>query len=336
MDTWTNGEFLVRFPGVRVTGQAVFDNAIFGAATRFDQARFEAEAFFESTEFRGNVRFDGTSFEGPARFNRASFAPPSPGATINFRGATARDIEFREAHFSRGRISFQDANFKIVYFQDAVGKNALVAETQQFPTRGSGELDLRGFSYDRIFVPWRDALNILEPYDVQPYRQMEKAFRVMGNDRDADSVYLKQRWRALRIHLKPPRRYLSAAGELIYGIVARFGVRPWRLAAISIVLVASSVCVFHQPSAVTPAKDSGCIGHTLSKGEALGVSLSYFLPVQVPMAACWVASRETAVAPFGESISFALWASILKRLGWIFVPLGVAALGGLLRRDPPR
>jgi hypothetical protein len=241
-------------------------------------------------------------------------------------------VEFKGARFLRGKISFQDTDFRVVYFRNSVEEKVPTVGLPQFPARGDGELDLRGFSYGRIFLAWREALDIIEPYDVHPYRQMERAFRDMGLDRDADRVYLAQRWRALR--LKGPRQWLNRAGGFLYWLFARFGVRPWRLAGFSFVLLLISIGIFDQPKAVISVKDSPCTAHTLNRREALGVSLDYFLPVPVPVAACWVASRETAFALFGQPVSFSLWGSVLKLMGWIFVPLGVAALTGLLRRDP--
>lgn len=332
----------IRFPGIRVAGQGIFDRAQFGGDVRFDQACFMSEAFFESTQFKGSTRFDGASFSGLTRFtrNKGDDTGTDGGPTrfmsgVNFAGAKASaDVHFEGAQF-RGDTSFRDANFKVVYFGDSVRKNSPRGETPQFD--GGAKLDLRGFSYDRIFLAWGEALDLLEPYDVQPYRQMERAFRTIGKDRDADKVYLKQRRRALWYDCQHPTRWLLAAGGLLYWVLARFGVRPLRLAVIPLVMVGYSAFVFSLPNAVKLKKDSDCVQHTLSWSEAFSVSLSYFLPVEVPVGACWQATNETfQPAPISAQIRFVLWATLLKLSGWILVPLGVAALGGFLRRDPSR
>ena len=64
------------------------------------------------------------------------------------------------------------------------------------------------------------------------------------------------------------------------------------------------------------------------------MSVTYFLPVDVPVGACWEPTRDPAVHIGGTQISFLLWATLLRLAGWIVIPLGVAALGGMLRRDP--
>jgi hypothetical protein len=58
------------------------------------------------------------------------------------------------------------------------------------------------------------------------------------------------------------------------------------------------------------------------------VSVHQFLPVDIPSGTDW--------KPTGKRVMYVipvhLFASILKIAGWIFVPLGVAAVTGLLRR----
>ncbi len=334
----------IRFPGFRVTGQAIFDHVQFGGDVRFDQACFMAETFFESVQFLGNARFDRAAFMALTRFSRdkgdgglADSSSTCFHGDASFIGAKASaDVHFEEARFS-GDVSFRDSEFKIVYFRESVVQNTPEGEVRQFPLPGAvRKLDLRGFSYERIFLAWGEALDILQPYDVQPYRQMERAFRMIGRDRDADKVYLKQRRRALWYDCRHPMRWLLAAGGLLYWGLARFGARPLRLAVIPLLLVVYSTFVFSLPQAVVPKKDSGCVAHRLNWKEASGVSLSYFLPVEVPVGACWQATNQTfRLAPCRVSLSFLVWATVLRILGWLFVPLGLAALGGFLRRDPP-
>jgi hypothetical protein len=335
----------IRFPSLHVAGQAIFDRVHFGGDVRFDQACFEAEAFFESAQFLGKAHFDRASFMGLTRFSRDKDVggledgePTCFHDGASFTGAKASaDVHFEEARFS-GDISFRDCDFNVVYFRESVVKNTPAGEARQFLLPNANtKLDLRGFSYGRIFLAWNEALNVLQPYDVQPYRQMEQAFGIIGKDRDADKVYLKQRRRALWYDCRHPKRWLLAGGGLLYWGLARFGARPLRLAVIPLFLVVYSTFVFSLPQAVAPKKDTGCIQHNLSWKEASGVSLSYFLPVEVPVSVCWQATSGTfRLVPLSVSLSFLVWAKVLRILGWIFVPLGLAALGGFLRRDPPK
>ena len=78
----------------------------------------------------------------------------------------------------------------------------------------------------------------------------------------------------------------------------------------------------------------------LSSFEAFGVSLHQFLPVDVPLGSPWIPSdRHVDItvpliarklpAPFDVPSFFATF--FLRLAGWILMPLGVAALTGLLR-----
>jgi len=132
--------------------------------------------------------------------------------------------------------------------------------------------------------------------------------------------------------MRPKQHLLRGVGDLLYCALANFGVRPYRLAVYALVLITLSMFQFAKPNAVLPKKESDCTAHMLTAQEALGVSVTYFLPVDVPVGSCWQATRNAAVRVGNKEISFLLWATILRMAGWILVPLGVASLGGLLRR----
>jgi hypothetical protein len=66
----------------------------------------------------------------------------------------------------------------------------------------------------------------------------------------------------------------------------------------------------------------------LSQADGLRVSIRLFLPVEIPLANRWEPSEKVLLLGFRYSD----YATILRILGWILVPLGIAALTGLLRR----
>jgi len=259
-----------------------------------------------------------------------------------FVAVSAPDVHFEGTIF-RGPLSFRDANFRTVRFQDTSDTRQVC----QFPPherawwsfrdrRAYPRIDLRGFVYERILVDKEsfEILEFIEPFDVQPYRQAEKVLRGMGNASAADRIYLSQRWRTWRYHIARRRHLLLAFGELVHWALANFGVRPYRLAVYALMLMVVSTWLFAPPNAVSPKKDSGCVAHTLGPTEAVNVSLSYLLPVELPAGGCWEATRLTASCAGGYEITFLLWATATRLAGWILVPLGVAALSGLLRRIP--
>jgi len=341
-----SGSEFISFYGIRISGQTIFDCARFGAYVRFDQAHLEADSAFCSAKFLARSRFDNVVFGGSVRFNRLDKDDPLVEFmdSAEFVGASGSDIHFEGTEFG-GNLSFRDANFKTVRFQDSENPGKACkfpSHKKWWYTRFSRDpashpkIDLRGFCYERIFIDretFFEILRITEPFELQPFRQAEKVLRSMGKDRDADKVYLAQRWRTLRYHLMRPKQHLlRGVGDLLYCALANFGVRPYRLAVYALVLITLSMFQFAKPNAVLPKKESDCTAHMLTAQEALGVSVTYFLPVDVPVGSCWQATRNAAVRVGNKEISFLLWATILRMAGWILVPLGVASLGGLLRR----
>jgi hypothetical protein len=231
-------------------------------------------------------------------------------------------------------------------------------------------LNLSGCTYDRIQVNWEPFLKKRDhsfplwkrllrrrpfssriEFDLQPYNQLEGVFRTMGKDREADRIYL-QRCRVERDEKWKRGRHVKRMGwvaSALYGLFANYGVRPIRLAVISSVLVLVGAFVFWQPGAVKPAKDDSAktavsLGARptsaqteqtrgtqivpLSFAEAAAVSVHQFLPVDIPLGAEWK-PESTVVLPFMRSDAYA---SILKIFGWILVPVGIAAITGVLRR----
>ena len=333
----------ISFYGIHVSGQTVFDRARFEAYTRFDQARLDADTSFCSAQFLKRARFDNVVFGGPVRFTRREEKDPPVKFMdpAEFVGAAAPDVHFEECEF-HGALSLRDANFKTARFQDVENPSHVCVFPRQ-PIRwwnlrdrhAYPRIDLRGFVYDRVLISPQgiDILRTIEPFDIQPYRQAEKVFRGMGDAVSADRVYLTQRWRTLRYHLLRPRHFLRALSELAYWVLANFGVRPYRLGIYALILITLATCQFTRLGSVAAKKDTACQTHKLNPSEALSLSIAYFLPVDVPAGDCWEATHNTAVQIGGIEVSFLAGATLLRLAGWVVVPLGVAALGGLMRRD---
>jgi hypothetical protein len=146
-------------------------------------------------------------------------------------------------------------------------------------------------------------------------------------------VYLIQRRRTLAYYARQ-KQYLKYAGNLIYSTI-NFGVGWTRLILIPAVLwLVIALFIFEQPGAlhVTSAESCRAVQQTVPSWAA---ALSYFLPVDLPATACTAATETLIQFPvIPVWLKAITWATILKVAGWIFVPLWVAALAGLLHRDP--
>jgi hypothetical protein len=112
------------------------------------------------------------------------------------------------------------------------------------------------------------------------------------------------------------------------------------------IFIAVGTIIFQRPGTVVP-KGEQLANNTgdairLSRWDAFAMSLRQFLPVDVPMGSAWSPSDK----PVDINMRLFRWnrmvqiqptvfATLFLRLpGWILIPLGVAAITGLLRVSP--
>jgi hypothetical protein len=72
-------------------------------------------------------------------------------------------------------------------------------------------------------------------------------------------------------------------------------------------------------------------GIHLPWSEAAWVSLNLFLPVEIPSGVEWKPSSRSWPYP-KWGLKFSSWATLLKLVGWILIPVGLAGLTGWLKR----
>lgn len=212
-------------------------------------------------------------------------------------------------------------------------------------------MDLSGWTYDRITVHWQSLLRLpngrrrVEPYDRQPYVQLEKVFRQVGKDREADEVYLER----MRVERKLRYEKREIGGLLrnwLYRLTLSYGVRPWQLVWVPLLLLALGTVFFLRPGAVELKPESVSAGtaferHSQAKagqdsgtpqqfywGDAARLTIRLFLPMDTPLAAHWQPTDQHLF----RRIRYSDYAGILKSAGWVIVPLWVGFFSGLLRR----
>ena len=296
-------------------GTADFSSAFFDSDVQFEQVTFRRPVRFVGAHFTQNVRFHA-QFEGKADFGSA---------------VLERRASFQDSVFRNGAI-FSDARAHVVLFRGALSDGVPPGENPQF----EGRVDLRGFTYDRIVVAWRELFERLAPYDLQPYEQLEAAVRANGDEWTAGDVYLARKQREVRYLWMERRDWSRAAFWSLVGVIARYGVRPVRLIILALFVVSRGTWVFSYPDAVVHRETTREGRDHLYLGwvDAAGVSLKQFLPVEVAVGRQWVPTDR--VFPFLEGspipFSFAAYATIHHLAGWVLVPLGVAALSGFLHR----
>lgn len=276
------------FTGMHIGGNAHFgyrfrpehgNGAGGGAQQQIEPATFCGAAVFNGATFDNRVDFDGVLFE-----RKADFTGVTGVGTVSFREAKFRaDVVFREARFSslwfdrKGLhrkgwiISVPVRLWALRSRKSNSAYKRLRAEAQAEVRQFRRAVDLRGCVYDRIDVKLRSLLeqvkgsaaNDPQQYDRQPYTQMSKALRAVGDDRRAEFVYVKQRIRELAVtwerllrdlrSLRLWRAFRDLANlllDLLLWAIAQFGVQPERLLVISFVVIAIGARVFSFGGAV--------------------------------------------------------------------------------------
>lgn len=331
-----------------------FDGTHFGCSCSFDRAVFEDDALFRGAGFDDEASFLGVAFRKAADFSVSHFSgialfdgkAPADGAAeipaAAFAGKASfeharfdRDARFDDTRFGSG-ASFREASFRVVYF----APDGCVAGQSQL----QGPVDLTGCTYERIQADWKALLTGLHSYERQanpfysrqPYAQMEKAYRAVGQDRAADDIYLERRSVERKL-LRPAHEPIAWFLDRLYWGLANYGVRPLRLAIFAVACLTLGTLMFHCPGSVQ-AKSSASPASVCpmlnanSPGwwDAARLSARYFLPVEISL----LPSCEASGSPLW-GLASEDWAAVIRILGWILVPVGIASLSGILRRTAP-
>lgn len=325
------------FFGGAVFGDANFKGIAFGQKAEFTATRFEDVANFKKTtfndgaDFRGAAfqrwtTFDGATFKKAAEFDHAEISGPAFFTKTSFQKVSFEDATFRrDAYFTdttfTKQVSFRETAFRTVFFSS----DGMVSGSPQF----LANIDLRGCVYDRIQTNWKllleypDGHSRVQPYDRQPFIELEEVLRKSGLEREADAVYAQRR----RIE----RRSLSfwpRIRETLYWLFANYGIDLWRESVIASGLLLLGALLFSRPGAVVPKSNVYAEETKISFLEGISLSVHAFLPFGLPVKPMWEPSRRRSGVP-------AAWANILRVCGWILVPLAVAFVTGVLRRVAP-
>lgn len=244
-----NGVFQgpVNFSLTHFDGNADFRNALFLAGLSFQKCVIKGDLFMGWTHFEGLADFTLSSVSGNATFINATFKGPAGFGAVHsalagtFTGTTfVGPVSFNGAHFSDIAL-FDDTEFSnAVAFQETAFTSVWFLPERPEPTkqgaRFRGPIDFRGCTYDRIAADWRTIFAHLKPYDRGPYTHLEKVFAAAGQGQQADEVYLTQQ-RAELDQMWNQGEYGKWVFSRLYGIIANYGVRPYRLLVASLLLL---------------------------------------------------------------------------------------------------
>lgn len=301
------------FVGTIFEGDAAFDRVqIMGAALYSPKDGVVTSKFAQSARFLNKGSFSGAQFGSGVRFTKVRFDGPTDFGGTRFGG----DAHFEGSEFI-GPTSFRSAAFRVLYLSGPeTGKQ------QQFKS----DIDLLGCTYDRIQVDWRSLLRYptgqsrVQPYDRQPYIELEAVLRKSGSDEDADAVYAERR-RAESQKSKGS----SKIKNYLYWLTANYGIDLSHEFIIASLFLGIGAFLFAQAGAVLLGESGS--EDKISWYQALAVAVRQFLPFGLPVKSIWTPSRRIIFM----FVSPAVYANFLQLLGWLLIPLAVAWFAGFLR-----
>ncbi len=337
----------VYFSGAIVGSTAEFNDANFNQKAIFNSAKIDGAAFFRSAIFEGDFDFIGVQighavdfqeaeFKQIADFNHAHIKKFVKFKSTIFKGKVKIEhAQIEEAISLNGAYFTNDVSFKYTslgtfYFEK--GSEETVDQIEKLHIQPNVTIDLRGCIYDNIdpIDYWEELMKHLNPYDRQPFTQLEDIFRRAGRDQLADDVHYEQKSREFteNITIQKPGAWIL---DRFLWLMTGYGVRLHRLLLAIIPILLIGTFIFHFEGAVKldmhpPSMISTQV--TISWFEAFWVSLNTFLPIEIPSGADWIPSSQ--IIPW-LGLKFTTFATFLTLAGWILVPVGVAGISGLLK-----
>ncbi len=362
---FTNAVQTATFNGMQVGSTAVFQKAVFAGPVDFRgmkvMIQFNAvEAQF--TNAAQTVIFDSIQVGHAAFFQKAVFVGPVSMSDANFHdlwiegsGGTASlwprldlsrtvinralritDVTLQEFLASALRVEssavlsklkikekadLQYSSFATLVFSDVSGFTA--ADT----------VLLDGMTYQQLHIgagggkallteqTWKDLLTLAEKaaYSTLVYLTLETFLRQQGYVQQADAVFVAQKRRERREVLGGPLHLAWWSNIGLDGLVG-YGRHPEWAVLWSMLVVGIGSWVFHSRNCMDPRKDEDAT----RPYSAFWYSLDLFAPVINLEAANVWRPKET----YWWCL---LYMRVQKILGWLLVPLGLAAWMGILK-----
>lgn len=342
------------FEATQIGGTANFNNAIFEREVRFNSARIEGNTFFTPATFKGNAVFEAAQIEGTANFTNATFEQEASFNSARIAGnALFRPTTFKgsadfiaaqidgaaeftnavfeqEAKFDLARIGMQIALWSTVFEKELslASATAGTIALNEFTTFSG--IDLRGCTYGSIkpIDQWEKLITNLDPYDRQPFTQLEQTVRSAGREGLANDIYYKGRVERSR----KLQRFGSELIDFSLRWLVGYGVRRGRLLVAVCLILLFGMFVFEIDGAVVTETATSKLAAKmvpLNWGQAFLFSVKHFLPVGIPFGDGLVPSTEGI---WITGIPFDVFATFMTVIGWVLVPVAVAALTGALKR----
>jgi hypothetical protein len=372
------------FNGIKCGVAALFDPATFVGETTFAYASiggnlqclgstFGDTANFKSIKCDGNVFFNEATFRGEAAFADATFGKTLDcreatfGARASFNGIKCGDNTIFDSATFLGEITFAYASITRDltclgarfdgYIQPYQSKTRTLAVGDDLSLGENSRVDLRECQFDRFFGSPTIARELVkrqrpEEFSRDPYLQLEKYYRGVGNELEANRFHFRGRselrknaWRRGSRTAEWP--LFTKLGDASLWLLTGYGVRTWQLLIpIFLFLIIGTYVFWPSDALVTPPGAQGVTnegqlseaylissrpGQEQSQGE-LGQHLfdraSYSLDLFLPVINLHIDENWQP-----QGLGRQIYAIFHAMVGWILVPLLLASLTGIIRRQ---
>jgi hypothetical protein len=313
-------EEVANFERLKCAGTGTFTNTSFG--------KVDEEGKFQG----GNVNLRFTHFGGNLSLEKSLFR----GAVDLTAAEISQELILTGAYFAN-KLILHDASAKQLTLNvedDVEVEDAFIFERNQDGS-WKGSLDLREFTFGEFSGPEDEEISaklavILagaqdpDMFSRDPYLQLEQYYESIGNDAQARKIYYKGRCH-LRKRAKHRWSILRNATDGLWKGLTGYGVHIWPLFAIAFGFIFAGLLAFSIPNEALTKVDASANLHGWEDGplHQFLYSLDLFLPVvNLRIDELWI--------PNGPWLH--LFATIHALIGWLIVPLLIAALAGVIRR----
>jgi hypothetical protein len=318
------------FQEVKVANDAFFIGAVFAGFADFEGAHFSQVFSAEDAQFKDQADFVDIRVTDDALFDKATFA-----SVANFGRAEIKNkFGIAGTSFKESQVNFQDMR---------VGQIVLNNETNF--CQGKPQANVGGMTYQRIaYQPserqnganseqrnigndeqaWRGWLNVIDhsPYRVDAYAALEDFIEKQGQPTRADEVYIRLR----DLEAGEVFRTAPFTGGVLWcwdsfvKWTVGYGRWPW-LALIYSLLIIAIGCYLFPYRKMTPREEWKEVPYY----NRLWFSADLFLPVvDLQANEAWMPNKK-------EHPILWHYMHVHALLGWILVPIGLAALTGIIK-----
>jgi hypothetical protein len=208
------------------------------------------------------------------------------------------------------------------------------------------EVRAHGLHFQELSLPdnadYLDLLAVCKPFEKSTYQFIENWLRNRGEERWARAVYLAMRRRDRRDGRMP---YFRRLADWFLDRTVGYGLRSYRLFLYLVAMLVLTTVLFSSPHSVTRAV---MVTATEAANAPAAVDQNIFPERWTPLDALWVAVRiniplvsvgvDSGWVPSSERIpgvplTYEGFAGIVSLLSWVAVPLFLAGISGILKKE---